>query len=376
MTSMFTFRQIALAVVIKLLFLLSIAAVTPLVIPYKGLFSFPETLTVYSLPKFVESFAHFDGIHYLLIARSGYYEFGHAFFPLFPMVIKMLSVLFFGNALLAGLAISNISCMVGLWFLQKWLQANNLKKESFWILLFLLCFPTAFFFQSVYTESLFFVLVAATLYSLQTKKLVFAALAAMLAGLTRVTGIFLVAPLLIAALSAKKLSHWLMVAAPAVGLGMYLLYLHFTTGDWLAFLHAQSAFGAGRTVGVVLLPQVLYRYLKIFLTADMNFTYFVAVVEMVVFSGAFVTAALEGWRNYVKREWQLFSVAVFSFSILLLPTVTGTLLSTPRFALLSLSSFIFVSRLKSKVLKIALLVVFGLLQIVLFGHFVQGYFVS
>lgn len=376
MSSVFTFRQIALAVVVKLFFLLFLAAVTPLVIPYKGLFSFPETLDLYALPKPVESFAHFDGIHYLLIARSGYYEFGHAFFPLFPAVIKITSIIFLGNGLLAGLVISNISCMVGLWLLQKWLQANNLKKESFWIVLFLLCFPTAFFFQSLYTESLFFVLVAATLYGLQSKKLMFAALVAMLAGLTRVTGIFLVAPLLVAAQSSKKISHWLMVAAPALGLGMYLLYLHYTTGDWLAFLHAQSAFGAGRTVGIVLLPQVLYRYLKIILTADMTFAYFVAVIEVVIFSAAFGAAALEGWRNYIKREWQLFSVAVFSLSVLLLPTVTGTLLSTPRFALLSLSSFIFMSRLKSKVSKISLLVVFGLLQIVLFGYFVQGYFVS
>ena len=376
MSRVLAFRQIALLVFLKLFFLLFVAALTPSFIPYKGLFSFPETLTAYSLPKFVESFAYFDGIHYLLIADSGYYQFGHAFFPLFPVVIKMVSALFLGNTLLAGLAVSNISFIVGLWLLQKWLQANNLKKESFWILLFLLCFPTAFFFQSLYTESLFFVLVAATLYSLQSKKLLFAAAAALLAGLTRVTGVFLIFPLLAAAQSTKKLSNWLIVAAPAIGLGVYMLYLHYSTGDWLAFLHAQSAFGAGRTVGIVLLPQVLYRYLKIFMTADMTFAYFVAVVEMLIFSGAFITAALEGWRNYLKKEWQLLSVALFCLSVLLLPTVTGTLLSTPRFALLSLSSFIFVARLKTVRLKISLLVVFGLLQILLFGYFAQGYFVS
>lgn len=376
MSRVFSFRQITLLVFLKFLLLLLVAALVPLVIPYKGLFSFPETLAVYSLPKFVESLAHFDGIHYLLIADSGYYEFGHAFFPLFPMVIKILSPIFLGNRLIAGLAVSNMSFIVGLWLLQKWLHAHNLKKESFWIITVLLCFPTAFFFQSVYTEGLFFVLVVATLYCLQSKKLMFTAIAAVLAGLTRVTGVFLIAPLFVAALSAKKLSNWFIVATPAIGLGMYLLYLHYTTGDWLAFLHAQSAFGAGRTVGFVLLPQVFYRYLKIFLTADMTFAYFMAVVEMILFSGAFATAALEGWRNYVKKEWQLFSVAVFSASVLLLPTVTGTFLSTPRFALLSLSSFIFVARLKSKTLKTALLVVFGLLQIVLFGYFVQGYFVS
>jgi len=72
----------------------------------------------------------------------------------------------------------------------------------------------------------------------------------------------------------------------------------------------------------------------------------------------------------------LLSLNIFSFTNLLLPTLTGTFSSIPRYSLFSLSFFLYLSQLQSKRIKVGLAVVFITLQIVLLSLFVQGYFVG
>src|SRR3989344_6074858 len=88
------------------------AFLSPLVIPEFGA-KFPyyeETLVKTGLPYFIWSFGNFDGVHYLRIAQDGYaYQYTQVFFPMFPIFIKLVSFLTFGNFLIAGLLISNIA---------------------------------------------------------------------------------------------------------------------------------------------------------------------------------------------------------------------------------------------------------------------------
>src|SRR3989344_8388676 len=127
------------------------------------------------------------------------------------------------------------------------------KKLTYWVITFLLVFPTSFFFGSLYTESLFFLFMISTFYFLERKKYSLAAIFSILSSLTRLVGVFLFIPILIYVLNdqwktiSKKIKAFLYVISPFVGLGIYSTYLFVTTGNILEFFTSQEAFSSGRT---------------------------------------------------------------------------------------------------------------------------------
>lgn len=356
-------------------------------IPYLGFFPYKEELARFNLPDFINKLANFDGIHYLLIAKNGYSQFEQAFFPLYPSLIRTLNI-FINNYLLTGFLISNISFLLGLYFLNKTFKNN-------YLLLFLLSFPTSFYFGAVYTEGLFFLFFALVLYFLKKEKFFLASVFGFFASLTRLVGIFLVMPILFSLiLKIKKLKfkikyvtrYTLYLTLPLLGLFLYCFYLWKTTGDPLMFLNSQPAFGANRSNHLVFLPQVIWRYIKIFFTAQINFQYFVSLFELAIFSFTFIVLLLDlikiiSIKNFPNIKYQisnifLFSLNLFSFANLILPTLTGTLSSIPRYALFSFSMFLYLSKIKNNYLKILILILFLIFHILSLAFFSQGYFIS
>src|SRR3989344_63497 len=160
---------------------LATAILAKYIIPYLGFFPYKEIAQQFNLPSFLTSFANFDGAHYLLIAKNGYTTYQQAFFPLYPLLIRWLSPIFSNNLLLTGLIISNFSFLLGLIIFSKYLKVILGRSETttpeslldsgrprsslarmtqrslvIWLIIFLLTFPTSFFFGSIYTEGLFF----------------------------------------------------------------------------------------------------------------------------------------------------------------------------------------------------------------------------
>ena len=78
------------------------------VLPYQPSFAYPKDLLQYNLPRLISSFANFDGLYYLRIARFGYQQYEQVFFPLYPLAIRCFTLIF-KNPLIAGLIISNLS---------------------------------------------------------------------------------------------------------------------------------------------------------------------------------------------------------------------------------------------------------------------------
>jgi len=67
--------------------------------PFAGVWNrFPyvdEVLKNSDLPAWMHQFGNFDGVHYVRIASAGYeYQFTQAFFPLYPLLIKIVSPIF------------------------------------------------------------------------------------------------------------------------------------------------------------------------------------------------------------------------------------------------------------------------------------------
>jgi len=361
-----------------------VASVAGLSLPYYGHFSHPSTLTSYNIPQWIKGFAQFDGIFYLRIAQNGYSQFEQAFFPLYPILIGYLSPLFGGNYLFSSLFIANGSFLVGLILFKKYLIAvlkPEYKNTVGFIIVSLLLYPTSFFFGSAYTEGIFFLLVVSVFFFLHQKNYLLVALFAFLASLTRFIGLFLFIPIIISVFQNAefniRIRTWIFaVISPFLGLASYMWYLLQSTGDPLSFFTSQSAFGAGRSTELVLLPQVVYRYIKILLTTGWNLAYFIALLELFAFLLVFAVLILQLRDMLRSKNRTLLGLNLFSLSNLLIPTLTGTFLSIPRFSLLSLSFFIYIGLLKNTVLRAFLCIIFFLIHVVLVTLFIQGYFVS
>ncbi|NTU46003.1 hypothetical protein HGA88_00045 [Candidatus Roizmanbacteria bacterium] len=356
----------------------------PSIFPTPGSFPYEAQLKMYE-PFFLQPLAHFDGIHYLLISENGYAQYEQAFFPLYPLLIYLLSqYLFGGHSIVAGVLISFLSFIGGMYVFKKYLQELMKKDTSiWWTLLFFLLFPTSFFLNAVYTEGLFFLLSIGTFYFIHKKNWVLAGICAFFASLTRLIGIFLIIPFALIILrrwqEGKKLQgYFILLFAPVVGLATYCLYLWQTTGDPLYFMHVQWAFGAQRSNNLISIPQVLYRYAKIVVTSDWNIPYFISLCELFLFIGAgaiLVFQLVQLWRKKQLLS-ELAGLVYFSSASLILPTLTGTLSSVPRYALLSVSIFIALGSIKKLWIKLLIGFLFLILHIMLFSLYVRGYFVS
>lgn len=334
--------------------------------------------------------SNFDGAHYLLIAKGGYGQFQQAFFPLYPLLINIFSKLF-SNLLITGLLISWVTLFFGLIFFKK-LSAPLLdQQKSFWVILFLLSFPTAFFYLTVYPESLFLFFSSACLYFIYRKNYTAAAIFAVLSSLTKIQGIFLIIPFIFSVLEISGFSFQKIVKqmrinykkiifaiSPIFGLALYSNYLQVNYGDPLYFYHSQEAFGAERSSqGIILLPQVIFRYIKILTTSQVNFQYWIALLELSVFIIVFSILLFSIFSFWKKKKVGFeFSLYLYSIAVLLLPTLTGTLSSIPRYALISFGFFIALAKIRSTILKAAIAIIFGIIQGVLFIFFIKGYFVS
>jgi len=271
------------------------------------------------------------------------------------------------------------------------------KTNVHWFIFFVLTFPTSFFFISLYTESLYLLFFIGSLLSTRNKSYLIAFICALAIGLTRVTGIFLIIPLFFELLQTqdkkrdntpiwkqiidvfKSWKNILVLLAPIIGLGIYSIYLKITTNDFFAFFNLQPISNATRSTELILLPQVLYRYLKIFLTATLNFQYFIAGVEFVtiLFVGSLIM--YDFWRiisGSQKNAYTLIGLHLNSLAILILPTLTGTLSSLPRYAVPLLSTYYILATIKNTWIKVLIGLVFVILHVILFSYFIQGYFVS
>ncbi|MBI4974085.1 hypothetical protein HZC27_05760 [Candidatus Roizmanbacteria bacterium] len=372
-----------------------IAFLTPRFIPYLGFFPYGEIFKEYGLPSFISSFANFDGAQYLTLVREGYNTYTQAYFPLYFLLVKAVALLFptpnavrAHNDMLSAVLVSNVFFFFGLLLFKKYI-AMLIGGANKWTIFFLLLFPTSFFFGAVYTEGLFFFLCIGSLYFLKKKNYWLAALFAALSSATRLMGIFLFIPFLFHFVDLKLIKNFklkiknLVILSPFIGFGIYCLYLWKTVGDPFFFFHVQPVFGANRSTNLILLPQVYFRYLKIFFTANWNFQYFVSLVEFFIFSFVFFIVILNLFQDLFKNKkmpkqvrHDRVGLGLFSLINILLPTLTGTFSSIPRYSLMSISFFLFLGELNNKYLKVFIALLFFILHVVLLGFFIQGYFVG
>ncbi len=343
-------------------------------------FPYVKELIASGLPSWVWPFGNFDGVYYLRIAQNGYQDqYSQAFFPLYPLLIRIFT---FDNAfLLTGLIISNICFILALYLVFKIFNLDFSRETSWLALVLLIVFPTSYYFGAVYTESLFLLLVAATVLLSRKGRFLGAGLTAAFASATKIIGFllttYLIVELILQVRSNKiKVKSWefaralLGILLAPLGTVAYMIYLKVAFNNPLHFLTSQPAFGASRSdQPFVLLPQVLYRYFKILTTVSFDSqAYFNAFLE-VLFTVVPLALLVIFFKKIRLSFW------VFMMAYLILPTMTGTLLSMPRFALISFLLFPLIAQKFEHYIKFIFLV-FILLAIVLVSLYTRGYWVA
>ena len=153
--------------------------------------SHPVTLQSVGLP-----WLNWDGWFYVDIAQHGYRTLDQAaFFPLYPLVTRVVAFVLGGNATLAALLVANTASLGAYGLLLLLVESEFGPVAARRTLLFLLCFPASYFLATAYTESLFLLLSVGAFLALRRQAWLAAGTLAALASLTRPVGILLLLPL-------------------------------------------------------------------------------------------------------------------------------------------------------------------------------------
>lgn len=279
-----------------------------------------------------------DAVHYLDIATQGYQGTNMAFFPLYPLLIRIVGSLA-GNHLIAGLLISSACFFFGLLYLYKLLEHEYDRAVARRAIFYVSIFPTAVYFTAVYTESLFFMLTVASFYYLRERRWWIAAAIGFLAALTRVEGVLLIVPFCIEwwvqapranARDVVNLAAGLLIP---LGLALYMAYLWVLRADPLYFSHVQIHWNRHLAPPWVSLLNAFGKVLhgsgpQLVATQSLEIAFTILIIAVLV----------GGWHS-LRPSY----IAYMALSILV-PMSTSNLMSMPRFALVLFPMFAILAR--------------------------------
>lgn len=327
-------------------------------------------------------FANFDAVYYLLIAAKGY-TVNAGFFPLFPLSIRIVTSIFGLSAdvpfdpiqYFAGITLVSIYFLLSLIVLFKLIRLDYKENTAILSIIFLLIFPTSFFYAGIYSEGLFLLLSLLTFYFARSKKWFLAGIAGAFLSATRLVGIAIFPALLYEYFKNEKnksLTKLLSIFLVPSGLIVYTFYNLQKWGNPFYFIEAQGNFQNNRSINsIIFLPQTLFRYIKILTTLKpVIYEWWVAFFELLFFIFA-LTLLYIAWR---KRE--RFSYIMFGVLCFLLPVSSGTLSGLPRYILTIFPIFITLALIKNKLFKIIYSAISIILLFIFFMLFSKGYFIS
>jgi hypothetical protein len=344
--------------------------------------------------------SHWDGEHYVTLAIGGYLHppdnVSPAFFPLYPLLMRSFAELFGGPISKAALSvwgplISLLFLPFAFYFIYHIALEGWGERVARGTVLILAFFPTTFFLNAAYTESLFLALSAGSMWAMRVRKdLLLACVLAGFAAATRNVGIFLVVPLMYEWIKDVERFRWrgvYLLLAPG-GLFAYMGYLWVRFGDPLLFYSAQESWGRQATGPLD--------------TASRAWGAAVEGAGRLLDPDVWAHPSLSNAANQLAGASNFFNLAFFVFAmVVLLPgsrylplsltvyglllvapaTLFGTpgspLMGTPRYVLVAFPVFIVLALLfRNRVLLGGWLVVSTLLSLVLCGLFVSWRFVA
>jgi hypothetical protein len=194
-------------------------------------------------PGFLDYWAHWDGGWYAAIADRGYFDSAStSFFPLYPLLVRFTDWLSGGTAFW-GVTVSVACLLATLYFLYEIAEELFDARVARAAILTFAFFPSAFFMNAVYSESVFLAATTGTIWALRVRRhFLLACLFAYFAMAARNVGVFLLVPLLWELVGRRRARLWegaLGIVGSLGGLVAYMLYLAKGLHDPLYFAVAQ-----------------------------------------------------------------------------------------------------------------------------------------
>ena len=363
----------------------------------------------------VEPMRQWDGAWYRLIAATGYESEGiafpakAAFWPLYPWLMDFGSTLTGLSPESVGYIISNLSfaaALILLYYLVTLDMNAEVARRTLWALAL---FPTAFFFNAVYTESLFLLLTVGCLLAARKGNWWLAGAIGLLAALTRSAGIMLLAPMGILFLQqfGTDIRRWFPSIIPAAlpALGPVLFGWHLTTVglqflDWINVQWQWNRFQAMpwetlecATVGCV--AEVPNQGIQV--AAGVNWSW----LDQLLASPTWSTITSASFRDaFARGDWLELLVTIGAFALVLIgirriplyyfalvlpplivplfsPSSVHPLMSMPRFVLPMFPLFVVIALLiRTRKLGIALATLSAIFMALLSMQFATWYWVS
>jgi len=344
--------------------------------------------------------SHWDGEHYVALAMGGYLNppdnVSPAFFPLYPLLLRSFAELFGGPISKEALSVwapllSLLFLPFAFYFIYHIALDGWGERVARGTVLILAFFPTTFFLNAAYTESVFLALSAGSLWAMRIRRdLLLACVLAGFAAATRNVGVFLVAPLMYEWIKDIERFRWrgiYLLLAPG-GLLAYMGYLWVRFGDPLLFYSAQESWGRQATGPLD--------------TASRAWRSAVEGAGRLFDPGLWAHPSLGNVANHIAGAGNFFNVAFFVFAVVVLlaglrdlplsltvyglllvapATLFGTpgspLMGTPRYVLVTFPIFIVLTLLfRNRLLLGGWLVMSTLISLALCGLFVSWRFVA
>jgi hypothetical protein len=344
-----------------ILWLFFLTRIALLIITYVGyiLLTAPKySSTPVNINALLSVWNHWDAANFVRIAQFGYQtRYDVAFFPLYPLLIHILAfpLSFWGGSyLLAGTLISN-AALLGTMFLLYQLAVEIVGEHAARrSLLYLVIFPTAFYFFAAYNETLFLLFCLGSFLAMRRQHWWLAGLLGLLASVTRSAGLFLVVPYLIevwvtresiAALRQNIVRRILPVVLIPIGTAAYALYCWKISGNPIAFAAVQSHWGRHTTWPWVGIWNAVVDLIGFDGFGSFNEVHI--LLDLIATIG-FIILLILGWRK-LRLSFNMW-VAILIVFMLLSPGTdkTDVLLSNQRFVLEMFPAFITLGMLSVK----------------------------
>jgi Gpi18-like mannosyltransferase len=298
---------------------------------------------------FVFSWYHWDSIVYVQLAAHGYSSLHETvFFPLWPLVMHFVGVIFGGSIIsyyVAGLVLANLFFFLALVVLSFLLQKESFDRDTIRRVLVYLAFsPYAIFFFLGYAESLFLLLCLLVFLALRQERYWLAGLCGFLAALTRSQGILLLLPLLVVVYLwlrsrqttwRERLYAGFSLLCVPLGLITFMVYLYTTWGDPFAF-SSQEAHYWHRYLTFPL-QTIFAALLALFHTQTPDL--FLLNLLDIVFVLLFLSVLIVGWKR-LPLHYTFFGLAIALFSISYPQGFIEPLTATPRYMLVVFPVFL------------------------------------
>jgi hypothetical protein len=258
--------------------------------------------------------------------------------------------------------------------LYKLLRFDLNQSQSKLTIFLMAIFPVSFLYLSNYSESLFLFLSVSCFYFARRKQFILASILALLVTMVKLPGILIWPALLLEFYTSnskdinKTLRHqsFPFMFLPPLGLISYIDSQFRKSGDWLFLLREIPE-------QIILLHQVFFRYLKMMLFTQQRTDplYFTVLLELSI--GLLFLVLLVQAARTLRPSYFLYSLSVY-----LITTFTGTFSSLPRFVMVLFPLFVVLSKFLTTHKSIKYLYICSsiVLLCVSFALYIKGYPVS